>query len=193
VGRFYRALFFDVHAFAEALRAWTAAASILEIGCGDGLVTEELRRVFPQAEIVGIDVRPQLGTLFRGDRAGVTFISGDVSGFARRNRSRFDLAVISDVLHHVEPDARADLLRGAALALGARGGLAIKEWERRTNLAHLFAWVSDRFITGDRVRFESAKSWRALAAAVLDGHVEQEVRFPPWRNNLGLFIRLQPR
>jgi trans-aconitate methyltransferase len=189
-GRFYRKLFFDVHAFGEALRGWTAATSILEIGCGDGLVTEELRRVFPQAEIVGIDVRPEVGRLFRGDRAGITFLSGDIPGFARHNRSRFDLAVISDVLHHVAPDRRPDLLRSAVVGLRAGSGLAIKEWERRRNPAHFFAWVSDRFITGDQVWFETAQSWRALVAAVLEGNVERELRLPPWRNNLGLFIRL---
>jgi 2-polyprenyl-6-hydroxyphenyl methylase/3-demethylubiquinone-9 3-methyltransferase len=190
-GCFYRKLFFNVRAFGEALRAWAGSAtSILEIGCGDGLVTEELRRVFPKAEITGIDIRAEIGTLFRGDRAGVTFLTAEVGGFSRRNRSRFDLAVISDVLHHVAPEARPDLLRSAAISLCAGGALAIKEWERRRNLPHLLAWISDRFITGDRVRFETAPSWRALTAAVLEGTVEREVRFPPWRNNFGLFIRL---
>ena len=189
VGRLYRDRFFDVRSFADALRSWIDARSILEIGCGDGLVTEELRRAFPGAEITGIDVRQRIGTLFRGDRAGVTFVSGDIASFARRNRSRFDLAVISDVLHHVAPQARPDLLRSAAAALCAGGGLGLKEWERRLNLPHLFAWLSDRFITGDRVRFETAESWRALAVAALEGIVEREVRFPPWRNNVGLFIR----
>jgi 2-polyprenyl-6-hydroxyphenyl methylase/3-demethylubiquinone-9 3-methyltransferase len=189
VGRLYRDLFFDVRSFADALRSWIDARSILEIGCGDGLVTEELRRAFPGAEITGIDVRQRIGTLFRGDRTGITFLSGDLASFARRNRSRFDLAVISDVLHHVEPQARPDLLRSAAAALRGGGGLALKEWERRLNLPHLFAWFSDRFITGDRVRFETAETWRALTGAVLEGNVEREVRFPPWRNNVGLFIR----
>jgi len=188
-GRFYRNLFFNVRAFGQALRAWTRATCILDIGCGEGLVTEELRRVFPQAEITGIDVRPEVGTLFRGDRGRVTFVSEELAPFSRRNQSRFDLVVISDVLHHVAPGDRPELLRSAVLVLRAGGGLAVKEWERRRNVAHLFAWISDRFITGDRVRFETAESWRALAGAVVEGTVEREVRFPPWRNNFALFIR----
>jgi 2-polyprenyl-3-methyl-5-hydroxy-6-metoxy-1,4-benzoquinol methylase len=193
VARVYRDLFFDARAFGEALRTWTDATSILEIGCGDGLVTEEIRRAFPKAEITGIDILPRPGILFRGDRSGVKFVSGHVGSFARQNRARFDLVVVCDVLHHVAPSARPDLLRSAAISLRRGGGLAVKEWERRKNVAHLFAWISDRFITGAHVFFETAASWRALARAALDASVEREARFPPWPNNLGLFIRPQLR
>ena len=41
VARLYRDAFFDVGAFARAVRSWTDAARILEVGCGDGLATEE--------------------------------------------------------------------------------------------------------------------------------------------------------
>jgi 2-polyprenyl-3-methyl-5-hydroxy-6-metoxy-1,4-benzoquinol methylase len=194
VTRLYRDAFFDVGAFARAVRSWTDAARILEVGCGDGLATEELRRVFPQAEITGIDIQPVPGKLFRGDRAGVTFLSGDLGDFVERNRGRFDLVVICDVVHHVAPTERAELLRNAGRALREGGGLALKEWERRPNLAHLGAWISDRFITGAQVRFETAPALRQLAIEALgDSPVEREVRFPPWRNNLGLFIRPRRR
>jgi len=46
------------------------AARILEVGCGTGLATEELRRVFPQAEITGIDILPVPGRLFRATAQG---------------------------------------------------------------------------------------------------------------------------
>src|SRR5438067_13840260 len=51
VGRIYRGLFFDLAAFADEVRRWTDAATILEVGCGDGLATEQLRRAFPRAAI----------------------------------------------------------------------------------------------------------------------------------------------
>jgi SAM-dependent methyltransferase len=190
--RFYRDLFFDIRSFADALRTWIDASSILEIGCGDGLVTEEIRRVFPRAEITGIDIQPKIGTLFRGDRTGVAFVSGDLDRFARENPARFDLVVACDVLHHVEPAARPDLLRSAVRVLRRGGGLAIKEWERRPNLPHLFAWISDRFVTGAEVSFETAADWHALAHAALAAGVEREVRFPRWPNNVGFFIRPRP-
>jgi len=187
--RLYRDAFFDVSAFAAAVREWTDASSILEVGCGDGLATAELRGAFPRAAITGIDIQPVVGRLFRGDRAGVTFLSGDLDSFVAGRRERFDLVVICDVLHHVPAAQRAGLLRCAAQALRAGGSLAVKEWERRPNLAHLGAWFSDRFITGAQVRFETADALRALVESALGAPVEREVRLPPWRNNLGLFLR----
>ena len=51
--RLYRASFFDVAAFARAVRAWTEAGTILEVGCGDGQATEELQRAFLGVPING--------------------------------------------------------------------------------------------------------------------------------------------
>jgi len=189
VSRLYRAAFFDMAAFARAVREWTDAESILEVGCGDGLATQELRRAFPRAAITGIDIQPVVGKLFRGDRSSIRFLSVGLPSFAKRHRGHFDLVVICDVLHHVAPADRRDLLYCAAQVLRQGGRLVLKEWERRRNMAHLFAWISDRFITGDRVQFETAVALREMTSEVLGAPVEREFRLPPWQNNLALFIR----
>jgi 2-polyprenyl-3-methyl-5-hydroxy-6-metoxy-1,4-benzoquinol methylase len=189
VGRIYRGLFFDLAAFADEVRRWTDASSILEVGCGDGLATEQFRRAFPKAAITGIDIQPAVGRLFRGDCAGVTFLRGELDGFVAQHLGSFDLVVICDVLHHVPPPERSALLRRAGEALRPGGALVLKDWERRTNLAHLLAWFSDRFITGAQVRFETAQALRDLTAEALGGSVQREVRFGPWRNNLAFFMR----
>ncbi|MGZ6125105.1 MAG: class I SAM-dependent methyltransferase [Myxococcales bacterium] len=191
IGRAYRSAFFSLPAFADAVRAWTDAADILEVGCGDGLATEQLRHAFPRAAITGIDIQAGVGRLFRGDRAGVTFRSEELDPFVARNLGRFDLVVICDVLHHVPSPARTALLLRAADALSEGGALVLKDWERRANLPHLFAWVSDRFITGAQVQFETAQTWRSLLVDALGGEVQREVRFPPWRNNVAFFMRPQ--
>ena len=189
VARIYRGLFFDLAAFADEVRRWTDAASILEVGCGDGLATEQLRRAFPRAAITGIDIQPAVGRLFHGDRTGVTFRTEELDEFVARHRASFDLVVICDVLHHVPVPERSALLRRAAEALRPGGGLVLKDWERRANLPHLVAWFSDRFITGDHVRFETAQALRHLAMEALGRSVERELRVAPWRNNLAFLMR----
>jgi 2-polyprenyl-3-methyl-5-hydroxy-6-metoxy-1,4-benzoquinol methylase len=189
VGRMYRGAFFSLRSFASAVREWTDAGTILEVGCGDGLATEQLRAAFPRAAITGIDIQPSVGKLFRGDRAGVTFLTATLDDFVARNARRFDLVVICDVLHHVPPPDRPDLLRRAATALHQGGALVLKDWERRPNLPHLIAWISDRFVTGSKVWFETARGLREAASSALDAPVERELRFPPWRNNVAFFIR----
>jgi 2-polyprenyl-6-hydroxyphenyl methylase/3-demethylubiquinone-9 3-methyltransferase len=185
----YRGAFFNLRSFASAVREWTDAGAILEVGCGDGLATEQLRAVFPSAAITGIDIQPSVGKLFRGDRARVTFLAATLDDFVSRNPRGFDLVVICDVLHHVPPPDRPELLRRAATALRHGGALVLKDWERRTNLPHLLAWLSDRFVTGSQVWFETAGALRTAASSALGAPVERELRFPPWRNNVAFFIR----
>ena len=67
-----------------------------------------------------------------------------------------------------------------------------KDWERRRNLPHLIAWLSDRFVTGSQVWFESARTLRELASSALGAPVEDELRFPPWRNNVAFLIHPRP-
>ncbi len=41
---------------ARAIAAFGPAANVIDIGCGDGALTPDLRRVFPDALIVGVDI-----------------------------------------------------------------------------------------------------------------------------------------
>jgi 2-polyprenyl-6-hydroxyphenyl methylase/3-demethylubiquinone-9 3-methyltransferase len=188
IGRAYRRAFFDFAAFSATLAGWAKPERILDVGCGDGLSTRQLAIAFPFAQLVGIDVAPAVGKLFDGDRSRVSFRSESVDAFVSAHPASFDMVVLADVLHHVPPSGREALLRRACGALREGGLLVVKDWERRTNLAHLFAWFSDRFITGSPVWFETAAGLRALVERSA-GAVEREVRLPPWRNNLALLIR----
>src|ERR1700758_3167982 len=73
VARMYRRLFVDIAAFADMLPQWVNPTQILEVGCGEGQLTEELARVFPFATITGIDITPRVGRLFSGNRSRVSF------------------------------------------------------------------------------------------------------------------------
>ncbi|HZR08941.1 MAG TPA: class I SAM-dependent methyltransferase [Myxococcales bacterium] len=189
IGRLYRGAFFDLGAFADTVRRWTDAKDILEVGCGDGLATEHLRRAFPDASITGIDIQDDVGRLFSGSREGITFRTEELDTLVARSPNSFDLVVICDVLHHVAPPARPALLRSASRALRPGGALVVKDWERRKNVAHLLAWLSDRYITGASVWFETADGLRAAVVEALGVEVQDEARFRPWRNNLAFFMR----
>jgi 2-polyprenyl-6-hydroxyphenyl methylase/3-demethylubiquinone-9 3-methyltransferase len=190
VSEWSRAAFFDVDAFVAELRSWSDPATILEIGCGHGHVTEALARGFPVATITGIDVAPCPGRLFAGDRRRVEFRRQRADELAREQAASFDLVVLSDVLHHVAGGERAALLAAAFDALAPRGRLALKDWERSMTPVHLLAFLSDRFVTGDRVRFVTVAELERLVCEVASAAVvERRVRLPPWRNNFALLVR----
>ena len=83
VARAYRRIFVDVEALAREVAGLVAARRVLEVGAGEGQFTEALARVFPEAEILGIDITPRVGTALPGP-AG----AGDASRSGRWRRWR---------------------------------------------------------------------------------------------------------
>ena len=191
VSRFYRSAFTDLRSIADSLSGAVQAARILEVGCGEGQLTEELARAFPRANLVGIDITPRVGRLYRGDRRRATFLHQAIAEFAAGHRCEFDLVIAADVLHHM-PWEQHDTFLGEAASLVAPGGsLVVKDWERRRNVPHAFAYLSDRLISNDRVRYATAAELHAtLVRALPNAEIEKKERLPPWRNNVLFLLRL---
>ena len=186
----YRACFVDLGHLARQVREWTPAASILEIGCGEGALTERLSLVYPKARITGIDITPKVGRLFCGDRERVTFAQETTHVLVAGNPASFDLILICDVMHHVPWELHKQLLTDVGKGLKPGGRFVLKDWERQTNLAHLLCYLSDRYITGDRIRYRSADEFRTLLQSIFgSGSIERELRIPPWRNNVAYFVK----
>ena len=109
----YRSIYVDLDDYVGAVRAWVPAArEILEVGCGEGAVTERLVSVYPDARITAIDITPRVGKdyLYRGPADRVRFRQCTVQEIAAQEAGRFDLAMIADVVHHVPTALRKDLL-----------------------------------------------------------------------------------
>ena len=130
ISDFYRARFIDLDACAKLLAETVDAKSILEIGCGDGQMATRLVERFPGARYEGIDVAPDVGRLFEGDRSRARFASIDSGTFLRTTDERFDLVVVVDVLHHVPTDSRDALLRDVRELTTVGGTYVLKDWER---------------------------------------------------------------
>jgi SAM-dependent methyltransferase len=191
IGEAYRALYIDIDVFVSLLRRWNPTARhILEVGCGEGSVTERLSVAYPDADIAAIDITPRLGRLYRGSLDRVTFIRCTAQEMAARKPGHYDLVVLSDVLHHVPIDLRQPLLDAVRSALAPRGTLIFKDWERNFSLIHWLSYASDRWLTGDRISYMTRNEMRELlarsfgAAALID-----EARVSPRWNNLATLVR----
>ena len=186
----YRAFFVDLDAFVAVVKTLSNPARILEVGCGEGAVTERLASTFPTAEIVATDISPRLGRLFRGDLRRVTFTQEDISTTAKRYPRAFDLVVAVDVLHHVQLTHRRQFLTNIAAATAPGGLIVVKEWVRVANVVHFLCWASDRFVTGDAIHYHTRDELLKTARAVMGpDSVCHERCVQPWRNNLVLVLR----
>ena len=191
VARFYRSYYVDLDSLGRTLGHLPEVGTILEIGCGDGHLCEALAREFGSASVLGIDIAEGPGGLYAGRSEGVEFRQVPAEeDLISEFPEGFDLVVLSDVLHHVSLDERGDLLETAWVLTSSGGHLAVKDWVSTRNLATALAYLSDRFITGDRpLFFESRSAFLDLVTThTPKGQVIGEGSVPPHHNNLYLVV-----
>lgn len=188
----YRAIFFDIDSFVRKIREWRPTASaILEVGCGEGAVTERLRAAYPDAKITAIDIIPGPGRLYNGEMNGVQFCQSDVQTVAADEPGQYDLVVLCDVLHHVPLDLRQSLLDAIRTTLAPHGVLIFKKWERSRTPIHWLCFASDRWLTGDRVAFMTrAEMRRQLMLSFGEAALDAEMTLAPWRNNVATVVQI---
>ena len=191
VAALYRSVFLDIQDYADRIGAWVPTArQVLEVGCGEGAVTEQLARLYPTAEILAIDVTPSVGRLYRGGRDHVRFVQTTVQAIAADRPAQFDLVILSDVLHHVPQDLRRELLHAVRETLAPGGSLIFKDWERTTSPIHWLCHAGDRWLTGDRVHYLVKPDADAMLADAFGGSpIVAEARVKPWRNNFAVLAR----
>lgn len=191
IGEIYRSLYIDIDSFVDTITQWIPNASrILEVGCGEGSVTERIAAAYPGADITAIDITPRLGRLYKGSFDRVKFIRCTVQEIAETEPGQYDLAVLSDVLHHVPVELRQALLDAVRTALASRGALVFKDWERNLSLIHWLGYASDRWLTGDRISYMSRIEMRErLALSFGEAALVAEARVRPRWNNLAMLVR----
>jgi 2-polyprenyl-3-methyl-5-hydroxy-6-metoxy-1,4-benzoquinol methylase len=191
VAEAYRHIFVDLDEFAQRMIAWIPQAQkILEVGCGEGAMTERIARIYPTASVTAIDITPNVGRLFRGRSSGVTFRQETVEALAAREPAAFDLIVLADVIHHVPAEGRLSLMRAIEQALTPNGSLVFKDWIVSSAPIHWLSLMSDRHLTGDDVAYPTMGDIETLLAGVFGpGNICLTDTVPPWRNNVMLLVR----
>jgi len=187
----YRSIYVDLDDYVAAVMQWVpSATSILEVGCGEGAVTERLAVAYPDARITAIDITARVGRLYRGPADRVRFEQRTVQEVAAESPRTFDVVMIADVIHHVPLELRTNIINAARDALAPGGALIFKEWERTRTPIHWLCQASDRWLTGDRVSFMNREEGRALLEESFDTRaLIAERRVAPWRNNLMTLVR----
>jgi ubiquinone/menaquinone biosynthesis C-methylase UbiE len=81
-----------------------APASLLDVGCGEGIVTDELALLLPSARVTGIDV-PNAGLASEWSRRSAEYVAGTAYELPFDD-GEFDLVSAIEVFEHLErPEA----------------------------------------------------------------------------------------
>lgn len=188
ISEIYRSVFLDLGDYGAKISKWSSQPHrILEVGCGEGAVTEVLANVFPDADIVAIDITPRTGRMYQGRTDGVEFRQMAVQTIADQQPGFFDLIILSDVIHHIPDGLRADVLGAIGKALAPGGRFILKDWSRSLTPIHWLSHAGDRWLTGDRVAHLTPPEAESLVTRSVPGlQPVDEGRIRPWRNNYAL-------
>lgn len=185
----WRSLFVDMDSWTNLIKdLHPNPQRILEVGCGEGAGTEKLREFFPNATIDAIDIADNLGRLYRGDTSRVTFRKEFVEERAASEPGVYDLIVLCDVIHHVPEDAQDSLLQAIHTLLSPAGIFAMKDWDRNYTPIYWMAYLSDRYLTGDRIRYKKPHEAKTQLERVFGPtNVKRGHFVKPWRTNYTFF------
>jgi ubiquinone/menaquinone biosynthesis C-methylase UbiE len=113
-----------------------AGQRAIDLGCGTGQVADHL--LAAGADVVAVDVRPEMLAGARRRAPDATFIEGD---FLEINLGRgYDRAVLSFVLHNFDAADRAQILRRVAAALGPHGRIGVLDWALPSGRRRAAVW-----------------------------------------------------
>jgi SAM-dependent methyltransferase len=99
--------------------------SVVDIGCGAGIMLAQLRRRCAAARLVGIEPDPRSAQIARESHPYAQIYCDDVQAFATQHSGTFDYAVCLDVLEHIPDDAVDSFIRSCARLLKPGGRLVI--------------------------------------------------------------------
>jgi 2-polyprenyl-3-methyl-5-hydroxy-6-metoxy-1,4-benzoquinol methylase len=191
VAEAYRHMFVNLDDFARLIQTWVPQPRrILEVGCGEGAMTERITKTYPTATVTAIDITPKVGRMFRGSRVNVTFCQESVESVADRQPATYDLVILADVIHHVPTEARRSLMRGIDKAMMPAGSFIFKDWLITKTPINWLCGASDRYLTGDNVSYLTMSIIEDLVTDPFGPNtIRQSARVRPWDNNVAVLVR----
>lgn len=125
-----------LHGVADRLNA---GGALLEVGCGSGVLQLQIAKAFPPARCTGVDIDPTGLAAAReavrgaGLEQRVQIVEGDVARVVPP--ASFDVVVMVEVLHEIDPPVRPAVVAACARALRRGGWLVIVDETYPSSLA----------------------------------------------------------
>jgi len=136
---------------------------ILDIGCGTGLLLDQLGRAHPEAELVGLDLTPRMLGIAQHRVSGRAALVVADAATLPIGDGHFDTVVSSSVLHYL-PDPRRALHEWRRV-LRPGGRLGVTDWCRDFRAIHALDMVLRRIDRAHGLTLSTAE-FRDLLAEI---------------------------
>lgn len=138
-------------------------ASVVDVGCGFGLLANYIAIMSEDRRVLGIDFstrRIQVAKRTVDARQNIDFVTGDIKDLCL---SECDVVVMTDFLHHISFDHQFQLLREVSLKLKISGKLIVQDINAGRRWKYFCTLSSDTFLNiGKPLFYRDKKSWDML-------------------------------
>ena len=164
------------------------SGTIIDLGCGDGLVAYYLAQHAPDRHVVGIDLSSTKVSEARSLKPKLPNLQFINQNIIDTNLSGASGCLLSDLLHHLSPSHQLQLLHNLSSQLKPGAVCVIKEANKDnfilTSLTRLWDWI---LYPDDKINYYSAPK---LVKLMIE--LDFKVSFEPWRHffpgSVNLFI-----
>ncbi|MDD4026638.1 MAG: class I SAM-dependent methyltransferase [Candidatus Shapirobacteria bacterium] len=121
--------------------------SILDVGCGYGFTSIFFALKNKKRQIFGSEIESKRVLLAKKVSKSISNISFETSDLINKNKSKFDVVLAIDLLHHINFSQKKTFLKDASLKLKPKGLLIIKDID--TTPIHKYFWnyIHDSIMT----------------------------------------------
>ena len=142
--------------------------TILDLGCGEGLLSNYLAISAPKRKIIGYEIAPER---LEHAKKGIANTSFHVGNIIDISYPKADSVVIFHVLHHLPSrQAQNNVLKKAKNCLKKNGRLIVVEVHAKPGIKYLAAWIADNFLVPwvfekrlyTRAYFRKEKEWTSM-------------------------------
>lgn len=163
--------------------------TVIELGCGEGLLTNYLALAAPNRKIIGIEIVPERLAIAKKGIKNTAYRVGDV---VKVPFPKADVFILFHVLHHLPgKEAQEKVLEKVKKALNKKGKLIIVDVHVVLSIKYVAAWVFDHFFVPwvfekrffTRAYFRNAKQWKQLLKKLgYKVKISEETRGRPFPN-----------
>lgn len=154
IGKAYRRIFVDVQKIVADLPEMSPTGHLLDIGGGDGELINHIKKRFPRIKISMIDTADSIGNFIEEEfKKDISFFpSTSIKEFKQKHLTKYskiDYILISDVVHHIIPQDRAQFFLELSELIDENNLIIFKDVCPGYFSSKLAYWA-DRYITGDK-------------------------------------------
>jgi len=141
--------------------------TIVDVGCGYGLLSNLLALTSPERDVIGIDLSPRRIRVAQRtvkDRRNIKFLLQDASSL---RVEKCDVFVMSDFLHHLSYRHQEELLAVCCQKLSKNGLLIMEEVDGKPYWKYQFNIIVDGLLNlGERIYFRNSSEYVKLLSRI---------------------------